>query len=465
MILRVITPGFRGKGVEYEKQYTEYDSHPILPVRFDGRVRAGHDQAEDRIRRPRNTDGRHQAAPQEYLKEDAEGKKELIAAVHEALLDDRDPLAKVAAAWALGQIGPEAAEAIPDLIEIIRVYQAPAIINFPASMDATSASRRDANTGPDTFVHQQLAVAKATRMRQKAFGKVVISGTATTSAQEQSTLALANIGPASVPALLVLLRDKGITSTTRRYAVSALGIIGPMAAADSVPVLVPELRSEDRRIRLSAVQALASMGTSARAAIPFLIQDLKENDGEIYYLVVDALAAIRYDALEPLLLTLRDKEEGQRIGAARALSKMGTLAIPGLMQSLEDPNATVRYHAGRALETTGPDPFAAIVRALKDPEAYKRVDAVQALGMLGPKAARAIPGLIEALSDSNGFVRRSAALVLGNLGPAAAKAVPTLIFLLHDPATEVNETAADALKKIGTPQGLKAVRDNQKVTP
>jgi HEAT repeat protein len=73
----------------------------------------------------------------------------------------------------------------------------------------------------------------------------------------------------------------------------------------------------------------------------------------------------------------------------------------------------------------------------------------------------AVPGLIQALRWPESAIRRGAASALGRIGSAAA--VPELIRLLKDEETglyssRICDVAAEALRKIGTPEALAAVR-------
>ena len=56
-------------------------------------------------------------------------------------------------------------------------------------------------------------------------------------------------------------------------------------------------------------------------------------------------------------------------------------------------------------------------------------------------------------------VRSRAASALGRIGGGAVDAVPALIQLLQDQSSDVRLNAAVALKNIGTPEALKAVKE------
>ena len=75
---------------------------------------------------------------------------------------------------------------------------------------------------------------------------------------------------------------------------------------------------------------------------------------------------------------------------------------------------------------------------------------------MGEEAVDAVPALTLALQDLDPEVHQYVAWALGMIGKGAKDAVPVLIQALKDP--EVRDSAAKALKKIGTPKALEAVK-------
>jgi HEAT repeat protein len=148
----------------------------------------------------------------------------------------------------------------------------------------------------------------------------------------------------------------------------------------------------------------------------------------------------------PVLIEGLQKEPDRRLAAAVALSQMGPEAIPALIEALDDRDSVVRIGATRALARMGPQAKEAIPAlrvASKDEVILVSVMAVTALGRLGPDG---IPGLIAALKDQRDWHIPEAALVaLKLLGPQGAPAVPQLLETLKHPNGDVRRNAADAL--------------------
>jgi HEAT repeat protein len=163
--------------------------------------------------------------------------------------------------------------------------------------------------------------------------------------------ALAHLeGPRALQALAsVAARDPD--PHTRGMAISALGKRGPHGRA-AVPGLVELLQDADRGVRNGAARALGEIGD--RRAVSALADRLgSEPDAEVRDTLVASLAsfASEPEAVDGLLLALRDREWGIRVSAAMALGQVGNpRAVPALLDALRDPVHQVRLQAAWALD-------------------------------------------------------------------------------------------------------------------
>jgi HEAT repeat protein len=303
-------------------------------------------------------------------------------------LGDKEELHRAVAASALGELGPDAREAIP----------------------ALTVALGD----------------KSNKVRSRAFS------------------ALGSIGPAAksaVPLLIKGMRDKD--KSVRWSSAWALGRLGP-AAGKAVPDLVAALNDQDPDVASCAVEALGSIGPGAKAAVPALIGWLKDDRSPA---VADALGKIgpAAKAAIPPLTTMRDTDDPRahkgpdmefwrqanghaRIAAALALWKVDRQAksIRLLMDTLEDK---AKAYQGRL--------------------SHVRLAAVDALSEIGPAAKAATPLLLVALKDEDYSIRRAAAEALGRIGAAPARTVPALRKALDDEVSYVQEAAAESLGRMG----------------
>jgi len=207
----------------------------------------------------------------------------------------------VTAARALAAIGPAAAAATPDLLK--------------AMLRDVESTRRQVAPLPDGYVKD--------RDTRRAIERSV------------ATRALGAMGVAAVVPLLQLLREDD--ALTRRFAVSALGQVGP-AAEPAVPEMVAYLRAEtDPGRRANLMLTIAAVGDGAGAAVPALAGYLGG--------------------------TGADDVSGRY--AAQALARIGAKAVPALIAALRHPDTLVRQRATSALGSMAPNVAGAARAALQ----------------------------------------------------------------------------------------------------
>ena len=157
------------------------------------------------------------------------GIEPILEAVDEKEIDVRE-----SAAEALGEIGPDAKDAIPTLIDLLQ--------------------------DREVYVRKSAA---------NALGEIGLH------AKE------------AVPALITALGDED--SWVRVYTAEALGKIG---AKEAVPALIGALEDEDNYVRRHATEALGEIGPDAKDAVPALIKLLEDEDKYVQGKAVTALKKI-----------------------------------------------------------------------------------------------------------------------------------------------------------------------------
>jgi HEAT repeat protein len=227
--------------------------------------------------------------------------------------------------------------------------------------------------------------------------------------------AIGRMGPAAAPAVPAL---KALLCTdpvhVGRPLVFAFKSIGPA----SVPALVECLRDANPEVVRTACTALQQLGPQAREAVPALADLASRSDESSRDAAFLALAGIGQDAVDALVRMLRDDDPAVRRWAAMSLSRIGSLtpaAETVLCELADDPHADVRFWVCRALselDTPTPPAVDRLVLALQDQDANVRWQAVVSLGRIGtPAAKKAIAGL---LNDFHPAVRTQAKTVLGH---------------------------------------------------
>jgi outer membrane protein assembly factor BamB len=216
----------------------------------------------------------------------------------------------------------------------------------------------------------------------------------------ESFEAIRRIGPAAIPLLVELLRDRRVSA--RRGAVDVLIDFAPDTEAIQ-PALRRALRDADAEVAGDAARALAALGRRAGPSVAALVATLSHEDAYVRVYAAEALAAV-----------------GPRAGPASA----------ALARALGDPVPGVRWAAAEALAGIGPAAESAVPRlieALRDEFLYVRICAAGALGSLGPKAAAARDALRAAASDP--AVRHEAEWALDRIAGRAPtpQARPTIV--------------------------------------
>lgn len=300
-----------------------------------------------------------------------------------------------------------------------------------------------------------------------------------------AVLALGRVGKPAVPPLVKALDDKD--ADVRYYAVWAIGLVGPEAAEPAGDAVVRLLDDPKAEVRRKAAESLGRMAPAVKDAVPALAKALQDSDTDVQAAAANALAAygapavkelrqalemnpdvrsraiaalgkMRREASEiaPALVALLQQRRGAedanalRAEATQALVHLGKDAVPALTAGLADPDQRSRAAVVGVLVQLGPDGAAVLADALKSEHVDVRRLAAQNLGSLGVGDKLIVLGLAAALKDPDRTVRLNAAYSLGNLGPDARPAVSALEEAARGNDRDVPAAAAAALRMIRT---------------
>jgi HEAT repeat protein len=331
--------------------------------------------------------------------------------LREALAESDAPV-RLRALQALRELGPRAAPALPELVELLR--------------GAGEAALRAEAVAVLRGIGREARLAYNTLHRMTEDPDPAV--------QQAAAAAIEVVGePAAADArkLVEALGDPK-RPAWRRNAAEALESLGPTAAATAVPALEKALRADkNKEVRLAACGALGQMGTEGARAVDALTEALADKD---------------FDDL--------------REAAADSLGRIGPAAkkaVPALGKALtDDPSTNVQQTALRSLQSMGPEAAGArvaLLAALREARAAPavRAGAATVLGGLGPAGKDAVPPLGQALAnDKDAEVRLAAVVALGRLGPAASAESPRVAGALGDPeSADVRAAAATCLAAIG----------------
>lgn len=200
---------------------------------------------------------------------------------------------------------------------------------------------------------------------------------------------LHELGPAALPEIEAVLQDPGADVPTKKAALKASGLLGPVAEP-VVPAVAAHL--PDPQLTEEAAVALSFMGREAFAP---LREGASSED-----------PVVRRESL-------------RSIGKLKERAPLDARAVvPLLLQGLQDPDPGVRTVAATYLGIIHAEPALAVpalIGALKDEEAEVRAAAATALGSFGADAQQALPALRKATADRHEEVAREAGLALVKL--------------------------------------------------
>lgn len=398
------------------------------------------------------------------------------------------------AAETLGEIGPGARAAEPDLLKAsqdgparVRSAAAEALAKVnPAGLAATSLAEWIAMLGSaDNFAWNRAGdqLVKAGARAVPLLLDLLRKEGAPDRARVGALFALGHIGKPAQVAMPILteIAASADSAGVRNAALTALGEIGQaLPNAQNGPALEALSRAlGNPKLRANAALTLGNWGPKAAAAVPAIQAALerslddKSTDQQSIVHLLTALgqAGTRApEAVSQVTPLLEHPDMGVSEAAALALSGMPVSeAVAALTKALHDPRdwmrGTVVDAIGRMLYSPDGRAFMdqvlpALLEHAKDPAVKVRVAVAGALASsASPAAVRCV---IDAMSDSSGEVRWHAAFALGGMvqrpGDAWIReaALPALISGLDDSEPQVALFSAVGLKAFG-PAGAPAL--------
>jgi len=374
-----------------------------------------------------------------------ENAKPAVPELVRILKESNTPRRASFAAWALGAIGPAAAEAVPALIDgLSKKYTRPEKI-YKAFYVKGFISWALGKIGPEA----KEAVPALADVLENGDIKLKGWGYGNSITKRAAAWALSRMGSEAekaMPALLNALEKKHGGEHT--HSSETLARIGKPA----LPGVIKLLSSRYSTARKAACRTLGLMGSEAGEAADELAKLLSDKSSAVRTEAARALGKMRAhsgNAVEALAAALQDKKYGVRHAAAKALGHIGPGAAKAsepLEKALEDEKKEVRRSAALALGRIGPEAADILNRVLennKDPLVRKY--AARALGSTGKKG---VPFLMNLLTDADAEVRREAIWSLGRINAPAKKAVPLLQKAKNDEDYIVRIAAAKVLERL-----------------
>jgi HEAT repeat protein len=322
-------------------------------------------------------------------------------------LQDASVRSRRESARGLGELGPEAAPAVPDLAGALHdrdpeVREAAAVALGRIGPPGRAASR-------DLF-----------RARSEGPPKV----------REAAARTLEQLGTPEggyVPALVEVL--KSADATRRAEAAETLGWIGG-EAGKAAAALKAALRDGSAEVRVQAALALWRVEPQADVVTPVFVAALRGEGVKVRREALTGLALVGLKSTEtvPALTgALQDADDLVCVRAAEALCRMTPVrptsdAILALRKALTGGTAEARLEASHVLDRTKMTGrnggYAALEATLVDPDDEVRTALLEAMAEWDEEALKPhVPALLSRLRDPNTAVQKAAAGVLRKLIP------------------------------------------------
>lgn len=355
----------------------------------------------------------------------------------------KPPLFRQEVVATLGNIGPRAHPALPQLVDLLSDGVPDGVREATAT--ALGKIGKEARVAVDGLIHiiqSNCRIALADRVA-RALGEIGcadhrVKNALTTlwlypihsqSNQVQIAISLCKLG-IDAPNLLKFLTATLVGSRDTSLRKSALEALAwcRKTDIDVVPALTAALHDDDEEIRKQAEAALANMKLNQVRAIHLCAQQLKEaNHAET------ALRKSGQMAVPALIEALDSKEPLAREKAARTLGAIGEAAAeaaPALADILDDKHLEVRLAAAKGLwnVSKNADAVVPVLSELLASKTFPNPDApdarrsfyqsvIESLCRIGIHAKAAIPALTRKTKDENRLIRESAQRALREIGP------------------------------------------------
>lgn len=387
-----------------------------------------------------------------------------------------------------GQIGPDAADAVPAILSVMEQSDGKTVIACAKALGRIGVADKtviDALKKRKKSSNPEVRKAAADALKQIANPSAIPAEGPVepqpASPPSQPEHAADPLGKHTVPELLAALagNDAEIADRAKQELMS-------MKVKPLISELKKAISHKDPVVRMKAISALGKMGSKASDAAPMIAAALEDESLDVKKEALFALMELGADAAKaaPLLSRLIGAADERvalaAIMALKTMDRAAAAAIPGLAEAAFGDNPKkakaakeilariiVASDISKLLKTgdsstriwalgwMGEHPkeagaaATAAARLLKDPDLNVRKEALIALYGIGPEAAPAIEILRNYLSSDDEALRKAAAFILGMIGPDAKKALKALSKIAEkDPSQSVRLKAREAIAKI-----------------
>jgi HEAT repeat protein len=425
------------------------------------------------------------------------GAKAALPAITTAL-EDADKQVWTGALAVIANIGPDAAEVAPVIIQgldpgkakagqnrdrqqlLVRSAFALSKIGAPA-LPALIAALEDESAPRRAGVARALGEMGPTAA-SAAPALVKNVGHWDETVRRETADALGQIGAPAVAPLIAALT--ATDEKARQGAATALGQVGKPASDAAKPLTALLAKETSVPVRAAALVALSRVGVAPEAAVPLLVEGALHDDAEVRHAAINGLLgnrAITEKAVPALIAALRSDSLPRRQRVALVLGRMGATAKPAVPALIESARREPQEPAyGDALSQIGPPAIQPLVEqiatkgtaaehewifkalrgmgtpavgpltaALASPNPAVRAGAASAFTGMSVTSPPAIKALVALVGDKDPAVRAAALRAVAGIRSEQSNVLPKVEAALGDPNPQVRQAAAAALAAMG----------------
>jgi HEAT repeat protein len=273
----------------------------------------------------------------------------------------------------------------------------------------------------------------------------------------QALLALASIGPAAQPAESAIVPHLQMT-TDDTVPIAAAYALGAIGAKDADAPLKKALSKNDPFLHMVASWALAKLHPDdqqlMKEAVDELTKGLADEKPQMRTAAAKGLQTLQAspEIVAPALMAVAsDPDPDVSANIVSALAGLGESVVPRAVKALQNPKA--RPLALRVLAKLGPKATGAVdalIDISKDADSDGRQKVNFTLAAIGPGASTATEVLANAISSDDKGVRESALYALREIGPGAKAATRPLLRKMEADKSFDSFAAAWALSRIAS---------------
>ena len=243
-------------------------------------------------------------------------------------LQDPDSDVRSIAAVTLGEIGSEAKDAVPALIQLLQDQDAEGFVRANAALALREIGPEAKDAVPALIQALQDQDKYVRRDAAGALGKIGTPGAIKVAKDRyRAIVTLGWIGSKDeVPALIEALQNED-----KDVRVNAAVTLREIVSEDAVPALIQALQGQDEWVRVNAAWALGEIGESAKDAVPALLQALQGQNKDVRKDVARALGNIGKDAMPALIQTLKNRNIDVRSSATWTLGVLRLMIVIGFI--------------------------------------------------------------------------------------------------------------------------------------